>query len=610
MKSRKFGVLVSLLFVSMLTLAFFGRNVSVVAQEPPEFTQVPFTEDYSTYPKFFKITLIAPLGNKVREQYAAIMAEELKKIGIETELVMMDFSDLIGREFDNVEGKTYDEGGFDIGFFGWGVGIDPDPEYIFSSKYLIPEGYSITWWINPKADELLVKARLELDQAKRKQFLDEWQEIIYDEQPYSVIYSLKQVYAYDSNLGGFNGDHWSIVGDARPWVPADGDTIVYAQNDDIETTNVYLYGSLYTIQAIGQVFEGLFTRDENLSLVPFLAESATPGPTKEFEIEDVATPLEFPEYFDIKLREGIKFHNGVEMTADDLIFSYDALLSDDLALPQTGQLPDMIEKYEKVGKYTVRVYVKQPHANWLGQISVAVLPKSVYGELPLTGEGSAQAWIEAPHSTGDPTKVIGTGPFKFVEWVKDEFVKLERNEDYWGGIATWGTTPGKAGAKYLIIKPITEASVAQVALENNEVDILDAQYSLNEFFDDLNAKPNITAVTAENFGYQHMHYNVRNPYLANKYVRQACSYMIPRQQIVDELLGGLSVPIANPIAVPSWAYNDNLQPYPYDPVKARETMAKAGYSYWVRTEKAEAPAFSIIAVLFGLGLVLRKKKDN
>ncbi|MFQ5891550.1 MAG: ABC transporter substrate-binding protein, partial [Candidatus Methanofastidiosia archaeon] len=195
MKSKKFGVLVSLLFVSMLTVAFFGRNVPVVAQEPPEFTQVPFTEDYSTYPKFFKITLIAPLGNKVREQYAAIMAEELKKLGIETELVMMDFSDLIGREFDNVEGKTYDEGGFDIGFFGWGVGIDPDPEYIFSSKYLIPEGYSITWWINPKADDLLVKARLELDQAKRKQYLDEWQEIIYDEQPYSVIYSLKQVYA-------------------------------------------------------------------------------------------------------------------------------------------------------------------------------------------------------------------------------------------------------------------------------------------------------------------------------------------------------------------------------------------------------------------------------
>jgi ABC-type transport system substrate-binding protein len=630
-KTKKVSMVLSVVLVASLIVSLFGT----VAQEQ-EWKKVPFTEDYDKYPPFFSITQIAPIGNKVREQYTQAVNLEMPKIGIDADFKLLEFGDLINREFMNYYGKTFAEDGFDISSFGWSVGVDPDPFESFHSTAMVPKGSNITYWYCPESDELLSKARVELDQELRKEYLWRWQEIVADEKPYCVVYIPLNMWASVDTLEGFNGLMWTRNYDSSPWSIPGKDTIVYGTPAAVEGMLPWRWNSVYGYYCNANITETLWERDPNLNLVPRCAESATPGPTivfapsmlDEAAIEalgpDVnecmvagalAEAVVFPKYYDIKIKEGIMFHDGTELTTEDVKWSMDACLSPDTAFQGFGTFRDVYSSSEIIDKCTLRIYVGMPHANWVGNCDVPILPKHVYGDLPIVGPEAATAWMESEINKGD--KVIGSGPFMFDSFQADQFWKLKKNPNYWG--TKYGYND--AGCEFLLLKLIPEREAARVALETGEIDIMDTYYNITVIGEEIEATPGLMTHTSEQFGYQHMHFNCRNPYLANKYVRQAISCCLDRPGIVDSLLGGYGVEGINPVAIPSWAFNTTIQPDPYDLVKARELMDKAGYRYYVLetvveggdgeagTSMSTVAIIGIVALIIGLaiGYIAKRK---
>ncbi|RLF98650.1 hypothetical protein DRN58_06535, partial [Thermococci archaeon] len=350
-------------------------------------------DSFTTNPEDLKVTLIAPTGNKVRELYSEWIANNIPKIGIKADYEKMNFGDLYAREFSNINGKIYDEGGFDIGFFGWGLSIDPDPYWIFHSSQYIPTGGNITWWYNKYSDELLANARMEMNQEIRKNLLYEWQEIEHTEKPYCIIYYPKHVYPMQSSVEGFDPLMWKLNYSTSMWNIPGESSLVYAMPPRVNRDFLF-GGTIFNRQLTGQVFENLWKWDENVELVPNLIDHYTEGPMVQWgpdterEIEGLDHVIEFPEYFDLTIKSGVLFHDGEEMTAEDVKWSMDVYDSSEIGLG-SGQWYD---NPEILSTYTVRVHVQQPHAAWLMYCNVPILPKHVYDYLPLTGEGAADAW--------------------------------------------------------------------------------------------------------------------------------------------------------------------------------------------------------------------------
>lgn len=600
-KTKRVSVALSVVLVASLVLSLFGT--STVAQEQ-EMKKVSFSEDYDKYPPFFSITQIAPIGNKVREQYTQAVNLELTKIGISADFKLLEFGDLINREFNNYYGKTFEEDGFDISSFGWGLGVDPDPFSIFHSSNMVPVGNNITHWWCPESDEMLAKARVELDQEKRKEYLWRWQEIVAVEKPYCVVYIPLNMWAARDYVNDFKPVLWTQNYDGSLWNIDGEDTIVYGTPAAVEGMLIWRWNSVYGYYCNAQIFQGLWQNDENLNRVPLIADSAAPGPTIVFApsmLDDdsvaalepdnnvckvnsaLAEPVVFPEYYDITIKKGVTFHDGEEMTVEDIKWSMDACTSPDTAFQGYGTFRDVYGGSEVLSDYTLRIYVGMPHAAWLRYCDVAILPKHVYGDIPITGPEAATGWMESDINRGE--NVIGSGPYVFDSWEADQFWKLKKNTNYWG--STYGFN--EAGAEYFLLKLIPEREAARVALENEEIHIMDTYYNLQAIGKDLEATPGIVLHTSEQFGYQHLHFNCRNPYLANKYVRQAISHCIDRAGIIESLLDGFGVQGANPVAVPSWGYNTTIEPDPYDLTKAREIMDKAGYRFYYIEKVETAP---------------------
>ncbi len=636
---KKFSVVLSVVLVASMALSVFGNSTTVAQEE--EWKKVPITESYEKYPPFFHVTQIAPIGNKVREQYTQATNLNFPKIGIDADFKLLEFGDLINREFNNYYGTTFDDGGFDISAFGWGLGVDPDPYSIFHSSNMVPQGNNITHWWCPESDELLEKARVALDQEKRKEYLFRWQEIVFEEKPYAVSYIPLDVFAHVDTLEGFDPLLWEQNYSAAPWSIPGEDTIVYGTPAAPEGMLVWRWNSVYGYYCNANIFEGLWQNNESLERVPLIGKEAEAGPTVVFAPADlsaeeiaalepeqeevvvcgkVSDPVVFPKYFDITIHEGVTFHDGEELTTEDVQWSFNACKSADTAFQGYGTFRDVYGGSEIIDDYTIRVYVGMPHAAWLRYCDVSILPKDVYGDLPISGEKAATAWMNSDINQGE--NVIGTGPFKFDSWEADQFWKLTKNEDYWGA-----DLYGEAGSDIFMLKLIPEIEAARVALEKGEIHIMDTFYNLQKIGGDIEATEGLTVSTAEQFGYQHLHFNCRNPYLANKYVRQAISHCIDRAGIIENLLGGYGTKGAVPVAVPSWAYNTNIQADEFSLEKARELMDKAGYRYYVLektkvvTEEGETvetgggtstttlAIVGIVALIVGLGIGYVVKRE-
>lgn len=284
------------------------------------------------------------------------------------------------------------------------------------------------------------------------------------------------------------------------------------------------------------IFEGLTRFAPDGSVLPALAS--------EWLIEEDGARYVFT------LREGVKFHDGADFTADDVKFSIDRAMAEDSTNAQKGLFAN-IDNVEVIDPATVAINMKQADGSLLFNLA--------WGDAIILDEASA---------ADTATKPVGTGPFTFVDWVQGDRVEIAKNPDYWGEPVQLD----KATFKF-----ISEPTAAFAAIMAGDVDVF-PNYPAPENLPQLDADPRYSVVLGSTEGETILTMNNQSPPLDDVRVRQAISHAINRQEIIDGAMFGYGTPIGTHFAPHNPAYLDLTSQSSFDPEKAKALLAEAGHA--------------------------------
>jgi peptide/nickel transport system substrate-binding protein len=324
--------------------------------------------------------------------------------------------------------------------------------------------------------------------------------------------------------------------------PAYGDILVRGEIGDASNLIPLLASDSSSHSIAGMVYNGLVKYDKDMNIVGDLAES--------WDITVQGLVITF------HLRKGVKWHDGQPFTAADVLYTYQVTV--DPKTP-TAYAEDFraIKKAEALDDYTFRVTYDKPFAPALISWSSSILPRHL-----LSGKDITQSPLKR--------HPIGTGPYKFKEWVAGQKIVLVSNSDYFEG------RPYIDGQITRII-PDTATMFLELRAQNlGMMGLTPLQYTRqteNNLF-----KNNFNKYRYLSFAYTYLGYNLKNPLFTDKRVRQAISYAINKDEIISGVLLGLGKPATGPYKPGSWAYNDKVQNYNYNPQKARELLREAGWT--------------------------------
>jgi len=286
-------------------------------------------------------------------------------------------------------------------------------------------------------------------------------------------------------------------------------------------------------QNIHQVmFNGLMKIDEHLEIVPDLAEA-----------------LDHPEpaLYVARLRKGVRFHDGHELTSADVVYTFRSLVDPDFANPYRGAFR-MIASVDAGDRYTVAFRLTQPFGSFPINL---VVPQIV-------PDGAGRAFNTRP---------VGTGPYRFVRNVADDRVEVAPFADYFDG------APRNNG---LVFKVVPDSIMTGLELRRGTADIV-VNVPDPDIVYQLERDPGLRAERSPGVDFQYIGTNLRDPILKDVRVRRALSYAIDRDAIVKYLRRDLAVPAAGLMPRASWAFVPDLPAYTYDPAKARALLDEAGY---------------------------------
>jgi len=317
---------------------------------------------------------------------------------------------------------------------------------------------------------------------------------------------------------------------------------------DADTLDPANHRKRETETIIRNMYDGILTRDAEMKVVPEIAESFT----------QVS-----PSVYDFKIRSGIKFHDGSDLTAEDVKFTLDRLtiegaMGNDQTSPRKSLLGPL-ESVEIVNGDTVRINLSEP---W--PILPAMLPFQ---------EVVSKAFVEKVGTEGLATEVNGTGPFKLVEWRKGDSIIMERFDDYYGG-ATDIEPVGPACVDRVIFKIIPETASRVAALLSGDVDIINELPTFS--IEQVKNNPNTDVMTVNGTRSFFIAMNMEGEFFDDPKVRQAVAHAIDKDLIIDRILGGNAAGIEGILSPDAFGASE-LPSYDYDPEKSMALLAEAGY---------------------------------
>tara|TARA_Y100000588_G_scaffold210272_1_gene224345 strand:- start:8254 stop:9735 length:1482 start_codon:yes stop_codon:yes gene_type:complete len=268
------------------------------------------------------------------------------------------------------------------------------------------------------------------------------------------------------------------------------------------------------------------------------------------------------------LREGVKFHDGTPFDAEAVVFSLGRQFQKDHPHHEVEgayqywnsmSMSDIVKDIRSVSPHRVDVELHRPTAPFLSNLAM--------GFCSIVSPTAVRKWGE-----DYPRHPVGTGPFAFAEWIKDDRIVLTRNTDYWDGVPA---------VERVIFRSIPENSVRLIALSQGAISGMDNL--VPDFIPNIEANPKLKLLkqAGMNVGYLAMNMD-RHPFHLLK-VRRAVNHAINKQAIVDNLYHGLANVAVNPIPPTMWSYHEGIVGYAYDPARARRLLAEAGFPEGFKT---------------------------
>lgn len=257
----------------------------------------------------------------------------------------------------------------------------------------------------------------------------------------------------------------------------------------------------------------------------------------------------------VSLREGVSFTNGEPFNADAVVTTFEHFLNPDIT-PAYGRYAGVFEAVEKIDDHTVRITTKFAYpALDLALGKIFIVPPTYWAEVGPEGFGRAP---------------IGTGPFVLDEWRRDDRLVMTRNPDY------WGDTP--AGIERIILRPVPDDNARAAGVEAGEFDIATNIPIANAAAIEAAGKEILEVPSFRIFSLALSNLERHPSPMHEKLVRQAVNYAIDKQGIIEGLFQGRAKPLHGQLLRDNQlGFNPDLSDYPYDPEKARELLAEAGY---------------------------------
>lgn len=330
-------------------------------------------------------------------------------------------------------------------------------------------------------------------------------------------------------------------------------TLVIALSEAPTTLDPADHRSRPSETVIRNLFDGLLTRDTRSGVHNELVVNWTWQDDQTLQLE---------------LRQGVTFHDGTPLTADDVVFTFNRIIQENaIEYPEAHTSPRKgliapLESIEKSGEYSVVMHFNAP---WPPALQLLVHQQII-----------PQGYLESAGTQGFVAQPIGTGPFKFVSVSAGlEEVVLERFDDYYGGAEDLAPV-GLACVDRVIFRVIPEASTRVAALLAGEVHIIQAVPA--DLIATLEADPNVQVKTAPGTQPKWVELNVNQPPFDDARVRQALNHAIDKDLLIEVIYGGRAVALPGPLSPFNNFVNPDLSPYPYDPDRALELLAEAGWS--------------------------------
>lgn len=282
------------------------------------------------------------------------------------------------------------------------------------------------------------------------------------------------------------------------------------------------------------IYNSLLRADPQSRLQPELAES--------LRLLDERT-------YDIELRRDVTFHNGQPLTAADVKFTYDSILDPNNRSPKRGNLRPL-RAVEQIGPYQLRFHLFAAHSPFIEQLTIGIVP--------VASAVNPTAPVQVPP---------GSGPFMLEAAESGEKITLTRNPHY------WEESPPLSG---VVFRTVPDALVRVLEFKKGNIDLMqnDIEPDMVPWLEknigaDVGAYPGTT--------FQYIGINLMHPILKQVKVRRALAYAIDRESLVRHILKGTGTVAAGVLSPLNWAYEDNVEHWPYDPERAKQLLDEAGF---------------------------------
>jgi dipeptide transport system substrate-binding protein len=341
-------------------------------------------------------------------------------------------------------------------------------------------------------------------------------------------------------------------------------TLVYCSEGSPEGFQPQFFSTGTTFDAVSVPMFNRLVEFElgTTNIIPALAESWTVAPDGKA--------------YTFRLRKGVAFHSNAnfkptrDFNADDVLFSWYRMADDSNPFHKftAGQtfayfddmgMKNIVDRVEKLDDYTVRYVLKRPEAPFLADMAMdfaSILSKEYFDAMMKKGTPNAA-----------DVYPIGTGPFEFVSYQKDATIRYRAFDRYW---------KGRPKIDNLIYSITRDATARYAKLRTGECQVM--AFPKPADLDAMRKDPQLSIQQKEGLNIGYIAFNVEKKPFDSKLVRQALNYATDKEAILKAVYQGNGRVAKNPIPPILWSYNDAVKDYPYDPARARELLAQAGYA--------------------------------